>query len=482
MLTPHAVPSSRTPRTAWAWLALGAALIPATHLTGGVGALAWVAPVPLMRFLRLSRGWPSRLALVAAVVAGWVIATAKIVTWPLPAAFSLVGAGIALGPALGLLAWDQLRDRPPPALRIWLWPAIMALVDLAMARWSPLGVWGTTANTQLGDLPLLQIASLGGAAAVGALVQLVASAIDAALAARLDGAAPPRRAAIAAVAGLVVAAHAFGAWRLSRPLGATVAVATVDTTARFTGFDDLPDATERAAILERLLADTARAARAGARIVVWTEAATVVDPGADGALVAAVRALAARERVDVLVPYIALVAGDRAHFRNEYAWVRADGAVDHVWRKHHLPPGEPSLAGDEAAVAVAVDGLRAAGAICYDYDFPSLVAEHGALGVDLVAVPSSDWRGIDPIHTEMVALRAIEQGMSIARSTRFGLSSGVDPHGRLRGWRSAADGSDRVMLVSLPARGVATLYRRTGDAPLAAAATLLLLAAVRRRR
>jgi apolipoprotein N-acyltransferase len=63
------------------------------------------------------------------------------------------------------------------------------------------------------------------------------------------------------------------------------------------------------------------------------------------------------------------------------------------------------------------DTITMSGALCYDYDFPALAAQHGSLGVDLVALPSSDWRGIDPIHTQMAAVRAIEQGVSIVRST-----------------------------------------------------------------
>jgi apolipoprotein N-acyltransferase len=117
-------------------------------------------------------------------------------------------------------------------------------------------------------------------------------------------------------------------------------------------------------------------------------------------------------------------------------------------------------------------------ALCYDYDFPQLAAEHGAHAADLVALPSSDWRGIDPIHTQMAAVRAIEQGISIVRSTRFGLSAGIDPHGRLRAWSSSFDAPDRVTIIDLPRRGTPTLYRRTGDAFAWLCAAFLAAAAV----
>jgi apolipoprotein N-acyltransferase len=115
-------------------------------------------------------------------------------------------------------------------------------------------------------------------------------------------------------------------------------------------------------------------------------------------------------------------------------------------------------------VAVEAPFGRAGGAICYDYDYPGMGLEHARLGVGIVALPSSDWRGIDPIHTQMAALRAIEGGFSLVRSTRFGLSGAIDAHGRLRARRSSFDGGDRVLVAELPARPTPTLYGRVGDA------------------
>jgi apolipoprotein N-acyltransferase len=152
--------------------------------------------------------------------------------------------------------------------------------------------------------------------------------------------------------------------------------------------------------------------------------------------------------------------------------------VHHTWHKHHPAPGEPMFVGDEKPTTVTTAYGRITGAICYDYDYPALARAHGRLGADLVALPSSDWSGIDPLHTQMAALRAIEEGFSIVRSTRFGLSAAIDPHGRLRAWRSSFDGaSSRLLVAELPRRGVPTLYRSTGDVlVLAAAAWLLVLA------
>ena len=80
-------------------------------------------------------------------------------------------------------------------------------------------------------------------------------------------------------------------------------------------------------------------------------------------------------------------------------WIRPDGEIDHVYLKHEPVPGEPAVRGMEPMTVVETPLGRASGAICYDYDFPYLAARHARLNVDIMALPSSDWRGIDPIHT-----------------------------------------------------------------------------------
>src|SRR3954470_4575672 len=63
----------------------------------GVGALAWVAPVPLLAALRLKSGWRFRLVVAGALAAAWTLATLKIVTAPVPAAIAFAyGVPIAL--------------------------------------------------------------------------------------------------------------------------------------------------------------------------------------------------------------------------------------------------------------------------------------------------------------------------------------------------------------------------------------------------
>ncbi|MBL9016721.1 MAG: hypothetical protein JNL83_21215 [Myxococcales bacterium] len=434
-------------------LVAGCALAALAHLRWGVGALAWLAPIPLIHYLRETTGWRSRVLFATALTLAWVAATAKIVSAPLPPAFALLGVAFGLIQVAPYLAFDALRRRLGDRIGVVLFPALVATAELLQVRFTELANWGATGNTQVDNLPLLQVASLAGVAGVGFVVNLVAAAGELAWARRTF-----RPLAIAVTIAFV--AHGFGAARLAQTDTGMVRVAAVNTIATF-GPEANLDAAQRAQIVDTLLADTAEAARAGAKLVVWTEASLLAELDEERPVIDRIRATAAAHRIHVVAGYV--LPGSPL-FQNKLVWVRPDGRVDHEYWKHHPAPGEPSVVGTEALTAVEDPELgRMGAALCYDYDFAQLAAEHGDLGIDLIALPSSDWRGIDPIHTQMAAVRAIEQGFSIVRSTRFGLSSGIDPHGRLRAWSSSFDGGSRVTIVDLPRHRVWTLYGAIGD-------------------
>src|ERR1043165_2056610 len=99
-----------TQRSRWFWLVLGGALIAASQMRWGIGALAWVAPVPFLYVLRGAQTWRQRLAVVAALYAGFSLATLKIATAPLSPAFALGFAlPVALLQAGAYLLWDRVR-------------------------------------------------------------------------------------------------------------------------------------------------------------------------------------------------------------------------------------------------------------------------------------------------------------------------------------------------------------------------------------
>ncbi|MBX2797825.1 MAG: apolipoprotein acyltransferase, partial [Myxococcales bacterium] len=108
---------------------------------------------------------------------------------------------------------------------------------------------------------------------------------------------------------------------------------------------------------------------------------------------------------------------------------------------------------------------RIASVICYDADFPSLVAQASEQDVDLLVVPAGDWSAIAQMHADMARIRAIEQGVSVLRPAGAGLTTVVDPYGRvLASHRFEPERPLASIAASVPVHGVRTLYGRLGDA------------------
>ncbi len=447
-----------------ALLLMGAFLLVASQMRFGVGILAWIAPVPWLYYLRITHGWKSRLAFVVVAWASWVAVVLKIVTHPVPAVMALAfGSGIAVALIAPYLGANYLRRRLGPNAGMLGFASLMVVGEWTLHVALPLGVWGSAANTQLDNLALLQLASITGIHGVSFLVYLVAAVLERAASGERE---TVRRAALA-VSLLVVGAIAFGQARLVGASGRanpTRLVAAVGTDSMVGTRPTLPTPAELAQVETGLFSRTTRAANAGAELVVWTEAATMVYPANEPAFQQRLRKLAASLRVNLVAAYIVPVQQKPLRYENKYVFFRANGSIDHTYLKHRPVPGEPAVPGKGDMPRVELeDGSAMGGAICYDYDFPRLGLANAQRRVDLVVLPSSDWRGIDPIHAEMARLRAIEGGHSVLRSTRFGLSAGIDPWGRMRGWNSHWDNDRRILLVELPRRGVPTLCARLGD-------------------
>lgn len=458
------------------WLVLGIALTALTGDRWNIALLAWVAPVPFLVAALQLRGVRGGLLLLLALNAGYALQTLKIITapivWPLTFVFSIPGATTIW---LVMMLWAWIARRLGLVWGLYAFVALMTLADWAGFALTYSGAWAASANSQLDDLPLLQLAAIGGLSLVGALIALVAGNIFLAL----DSPHPKahwRHYAVAAAA--LIAALGWGAIRLDMlELGPTIRVAGVVN--HIDVSHGIPKASECGPITEDLFARTEIAARRDAQLVAWNEAATLIAPEAEAAMRARGSELARRHGIDFVMAYGVQLRENPLLIDDKYEWFGPDGSVVEVYRKHHPVPTEPSLKGDAPIRVLDRPWGHAAGAICYDYDFPALAREHARGGAGLVVVPGSDWRGIDPYHTLMSRVRAIEGGMSVVRPARDGTSMMFDPYGRIRASLGAWEENEKIIAGTVPTRQVRTLYAALGDWPALVAGAFLLVALVK---
>ena len=464
----------------WIWLTAAAALLLFANGVDTVPIAAWLGPVFLLRFVRsqsLKVGVPVAYVLLMAAFAfqfrGMV---------PLPGiayyVFLIVWALSLVAPYL----IDRLLAHRLDGLTSSLvFPTAWVVTEYVLSK-GPYGTWGSAAYSQYGNLPLEQLVSVTGLWGITFLIGWFAAACNWLWEEGLDS--KRTRRGVLLCVGTIATVMLLGGARMALfpPSSETVRVASLSKRKVEPGisdavlrrmFEDRATDEDMVAIHrwataqdDDLLARAEREMQAGARIVFWGEANAIVMKDGEAALVTRGAHLAAKYHA-----YLGMAIGvwDRGRsrpFENKLVLIQPNGLV--AWEYNKARP----VPGPEASMQVPGDGKlreldtpygRISSIICFDGDFPQLLAQAGALRIDMMLDPSNDWRAIDPWHTQMASFRAIEQGFNLIRHTSQGLSAAFDYQGRRLAAMDDYQATDYDMVSQVPTRGVRTIYSRLGD-------------------
>ena len=361
------------------------------------------------------------------------------------APFALVGmaGGLALfwaAPfALARALW------PPGRRRVLVLAALWTLADFARAHVLTGFPWGLLGYAWV-ETPVIQAAALVGPHMLG----LPDAGRGAAAGARAPGA------RLAAAAALVAAGWGFGAWRLAQPVPerAEPLVVRLVQPERRPAAEVAPGMA--AGVLRPAAGADPRAGRAAPDVVIWSETAVPFVLGRARRCRPSAAAAAAPGAAGPRHPARRAGAGGDAWF-NSLAVLGPDGTPAAVYDKHHLVPfGEyiplarlaraarPAGARDADAERLHAPGRAAAGrgarpaavpaADLLRGDLPARAA--GPRGPAGVAGAGDQRRlvrrGSGPYqHFAQARVRAIEQGLPLARAANTGISAMVDPFGRV---------------------------------------------------
>jgi apolipoprotein N-acyltransferase len=465
------------------WVPLLAAAILLPFANGGhtIALAAWLAPLFLLRFTRTHRIIVIAPVTLVLQVAALAIQFRGMVPLPMVIyafVFLIYGACFTIP----YLADRLLRRRLPGFWSTLVFPFLWVGIEFLMSR-GPFGSWFSAAYSQYGSLALLQILSVTGLWGVTFLIGWTAVAGNSLWE---EWAASRRVPRVAVACAVVVAAVVFaGGTRLALfpPSAETVRVASLspldlkthvdpELAGRFLHHEALT-ATEIATIRERfsvvaedLLRRSDREARAGARIIFWGEGNARVLKEDEDDLVRQGGTLAKSNGLYLGMSLWSWHLEATPPIENKIVLLQPDGRPAWEYFKAHPVPG------GEAAMSITRDGKlhaldtpygRLSSVICYDADFPRLLAQAGDLRADIVLDPSNDWKAIDPWHTRMASFRAIEQGFNLVRQASLGLSAAFDYEGRQLSSMDHYVAEDRTLITQVPTRGVRTAYALFGD-------------------
>lgn len=466
----------------WPWLWLVAALALGLFAAGRwvFAPAAWLAPVFALRFARTQRPWRGYLILVAtaipAIAVGWSF-------FPFGGAVGLVAFCIVTS-VVGNLPYLVDRWLSPKTGILRTLPYPLAAVALeALAGRGDFGSWGAVGYTQIDFLTMAQLVSLAGLGALSFLMAWFAAVINGAW--ELWPSLGRMRVTLTVFGLVMFAVFGWGAVRLY----AVPQPARAIRVAAIAGprFDPFPDEAFRVrwrsgealghadehqlrerslARLDQLLEQSAIAANQEAELIAWSEAAAVITYAEEKPVLTRLSDFARHHKVMLAASLLVLRTDGEAKWDNKVVLFAEDGAQVWSYRKAIPTPGA------EAAQSVRGDGVmpvhesawgRIGAAICYDADFPGLVAQASAKDVDLLIVPAGDWPAVAEQHANMARMRAIEQGVTILRPASAGVSTIVDPFGAVHA-RATQEGDALTLLVSnVPVGRHKTPYGSIGD-------------------
>ena len=449
--------------------------------------VAWIALVPvvvvaLVRGPRAALGWSWLYGLVFFVVLlRWLNFTFRVystIPWPLSFAptFALAAyCGFYVGAFACALSWIARRRSPTLALLAapFLWVAAEWVRGHLMGGFP----WGSLGYSQYQRLSVIQIAELGGVAAVSFLVLAVNAAVAGTVVL------PWRRAGagVAIAAALLGGTLAFGAARLGsaeRPGEVTVAVMQPSI--------DQPTKWEPRHTVQTLMIYFALARRVAPEhpaLFVWPETASPTILRRDEGLVKALARLSGQLGTPLLLGSLDAVDGKFERYSNAVFLLGEQGIMGRYDKIHLVPFGEyvplsqliGFVRGWAAFIADLEAGARATVfpgppapfgvVICYEGIFPDLFRQFVKGGARLmINVTNDGWFGrtSGPVqHFAMYPLRAVEHRTAIVRSANTGVSAFIAPTGRVTRLMNLYERG--TMTERVPLRTGETLFTRLGD-------------------
>lgn len=440
---------------------------------------AWLAPVFLLYFSRLNNPLIAILAVWIVIFLAALVAYRGVI--PVPGfLYPVIVATFAITWTLPFLADRLLYPHIPGFASTLVFPLTWVVADLLSARFHPYGSWGSVAYTQYGNLPVMQLASITGIAGITFLVTWFGSTISWAWGQGFDWTVIRGGLLIYGLVWSLVMLYGGARLAFTR-YSKTVRSAAIGWPETIMNMDQMMalfsstlvagqvNDEQRAKIhrLQRYFLDaTQREARAGAKIVVWPEINLIILQEDESAFLDQAKQLAQEMSLYILMGMGVLRPGEPKPLVNKSVLIDPRGEVAFSYLKSRPVPGPEAMyqeRGDGKIPTFDSEYGRLASPICFDMDFPSFIRQVGRAEADVLLVPASDWAAIKRLHNVMAVFRAVENGTSMLRATRWGTSSAVDPLGRSLAIMDDLVTPQQVMVAHLPTHGARTLYARIGD-------------------
>lgn len=353
-----------------------------------------------------------------------------------------------------------------------VFPLAYTSFDFLLNLFNPFGTLGVLGYSQFGFLPFAQLASVTGMWGLTFMITWFGSVVYWLLQNHTNRRSVLKGAAIYFSILICVLLYGVGRLYSASPVD-TVKIAGIhchDKRNEGTQMNESLENKDTAAfkrisdtIIQHLIEETIKQSNAGARIVLWSEISSKILKRDEDSLVNVFKQLAKQQNIYLFTtPYI-ITAETAGKPENKMLLFSPDGNLILTHYKYGGNFMEGTVQGDKEIKTINTDYGKLSAIICWDGDFPSVVKQVGRAETSILFIPASDWEEIDPVHTIVAIFRGIENGCSVVRQTRNGLSVMADPGGRIIAEMDHFKNSSWVNTGNVPTKKWFALYPVIGD-------------------
>ncbi|MBE0673684.1 MAG: hypothetical protein IH591_03395 [Bacteroidales bacterium] len=479
-------------------LLLGAAGITLAGINWHNGLAAWIGPTLLLYYTRNTQ-WINFIVFFPVVAVSGIISQTGNNLFNIFSINLINGILFAVLTCISYFSDKLLYKRDRGFIFTLIFPATVVIVEYFVSL--KIGTWGVVAHTQYAFKPLTQLSALTGLYGISFMVTWFASVVNWIWERKDDTASVRLGAIIYSIVfvsilcfGLVTrnfASNNNNSVKVSCIISETdVHKLAFDNKESFqiisqNGLGEVPaNIFSTNSIIDSLIFRTRKASSSGAKIIVWNELALILTQAQKEDLILRLAEICDRSDIYLLFTYLEYKPSENLKpFYNSCCFLDTEGKIAWEYHKSFLHPyAEVPIINEGGYIIPFIDTEygRIGSAICADLDMPKLISQAGKESINLMLVPAYDWKGINPLHSQMACISGMQYGFAVIRPNGKGLSAIYDNNGKEISRSDTFKSNDKIIVAELPLDPKATLYSASGDILVYVCMSFLMITAVLR--
>lgn len=445
-----------------------------------IGIFAWIAPICLLFYTRNSRSIGFIPFFVLMSFAGYFSQTCNNL-------FDVFIVGLINGLSYGVfhtiiyLIDKWLYTKSKGFYSTLIFPAVFVTFEFLVSIL--VGTSGVVAQSQFSFSPLAQLSTITGLFGISFIVVWFASIVNWIIANNFGRYAIRKAILIYGAIFLLIMVFGINRGITTFETQKTVKVATISgetdihglaekEQAEFSKLIDNPelDIPERFFANEEdihsQISNTIEAANEGAKIIVWSEDALILNSRQIDTILVQTKAISKTYNAYILLAFLEedSYVGSKP-FNNKSLLITPNGEVAWEYLKTH--PAVPEVpiinTGNSVIPYIDTEYGRIGNVICYDLDFPTLLRQTGRYSIDIMLVPAYDWEEYAVLHSNMACFEALQSGYSLIRSNGAGINMVSDNRGEILASTNTFTSDSKILYADLPLKKITTVYSETGN-------------------